>query len=108
MKLTKLDQNSEIAIQKEGKALEIEVKSGSLFFNITEPLADDETMNIRASTMLVGILNTLDGEIAVIELSTWDISVFVWDELNRGFLISTAIPSKTARRSTNDDMYPPG
>ena len=58
VKLTKLDQDSEIAITKEGKELEIEVKSGSLFFNVTEPLADDETMDIRTSTMMVGIRGT--------------------------------------------------
>lgn len=58
VKLTKLDQDSEIAITKEGKKLEVEVKSGSLFFNVTEPLADDETMNIRTSTMMVGIRGT--------------------------------------------------
>ena len=58
VKLAKLDQNSEISIQKEGKVLNIEIKSGSLFFNVTEPLEDDETMNIRASTMLVGIRGT--------------------------------------------------
>jgi len=57
-KLTKLDQDSEIAITKEGKKLEIEVRSGSLFFNVTEPLADDETMDIRTSTMMVGIRGT--------------------------------------------------
>ena len=58
VKLTKLDQNSEISIEKEGKALDIEIISGSLFFNVTEPLKDDETMNIRTSTMLVGIRGT--------------------------------------------------
>ena len=58
VKLTKLDQNSEISIEKDGKALDIQLKSGSLFFNVTEPLADDETMNIRTSTMLVGIRGT--------------------------------------------------
>ena len=58
VKLTKLDQNSGIAIRKEGKALNIELKSGSLFFNVSEPLADDETMNISTSTMLVGIRGT--------------------------------------------------
>ena len=57
-KLTKLDQNSEIEIQKDGKALEIIVSEGSLFFNVTEPLEDDETMTIRASSMLVGIRGT--------------------------------------------------
>ena len=58
VKLAKLDQNSEIAIQREGKALDIELKSGSLFFNVTKPLEDDEAMNIRTSTMLVGIRGT--------------------------------------------------
>lgn len=58
VKLTKMDQNSEIRIYKEDRRLEIEVKSGSLFFNVTEPLADDETMDIRTSTMLVGIRGT--------------------------------------------------
>ncbi len=58
VKLTKMDQDSEIIFQKEGKHLDIEVKSGSLFFNVTEPLADDETMNIRTSTMSVGIQGT--------------------------------------------------
>ncbi len=58
VKLTKMDQNSEIAIQKEDKQLEIEVKSGSLFFNVTEPLAEDETMDIRSSSMVVGIRGT--------------------------------------------------
>ena len=58
VKLTKLDQNSEISIEQDGKKLDIQLKSGSLFFNVTEPLADDETMNIRTSTMLVGIRGT--------------------------------------------------
>ena len=58
VKLTKMDQESEISIEKEGKALNIELKSGSLFFNVTQPLADDEAMNIRTSTMLVGIRGT--------------------------------------------------
>lgn len=58
VKLTKMDEESEIAIKKEDKLLEIEVKSGSLFFNVTQPLEEDETMNIRTSTMLVGIRGT--------------------------------------------------
>lgn len=58
VKLTKMDQNSEIAIQKEDRQLEIEVKSGSLFFHVTEPLAEDETMDIRSSSMVVGIRGT--------------------------------------------------
>ena len=54
-KLIKMDQKSKIVMEKDEKDLEIAVKSGSLFFHVPEPLADDETMDIRTSTMIVGI-----------------------------------------------------
>ena len=38
--------------------MDIQLRSGSLFFSVTQPLEDDETMNIRASTLLVGIRGT--------------------------------------------------
>ena len=57
-KLTKLDQNSEVTITREGEALEIAVKSGALFFNVTEPLDENESMDIRCSTMMIGIRGT--------------------------------------------------
>lgn len=58
IKLTKMDEESEVEIRKDGKKLEIIVNSGNLFFNITEPLGEDESLNIRTSTMLVGIRGT--------------------------------------------------
>lgn len=57
-KLAKMDEDSEVEIVKSDKLLELCVQSGGLFFNVTEPLAEDETMNIRTSTMLVGIRGT--------------------------------------------------
>lgn len=57
-KLAKMDEDSEVEIVKRDKLLELCVQSGGLFFNVTEPLAEDETMNIRTSTMLVGIRGT--------------------------------------------------
>ncbi len=57
-KLSKLDQESRIAIEKAGNKLSVDVQSGSMFFNITEALEDDESMDIRTSTMLVGIRGT--------------------------------------------------
>lgn len=57
-KLAKMDAGSEVEIQKSGKALEINVRSGSLFFDISKPLEDDETLNIRTSSMVVGIRGT--------------------------------------------------
>lgn len=58
VKLAKMDEESEIEIQKEGKELTASVKSGSLFFHVEEPLAEDETFDIRYSTMVVGIRGT--------------------------------------------------
>lgn len=58
VKLAKLDVSSKIEIEKKGKDLTIQLKDGNVFFNITEPLKDDETMTIRTSTMAVGIRGT--------------------------------------------------
>ena len=53
-----MDSDTQVEILKDGKKLEINAISGSLFFNVTEPLEDDEAMDIRASTMVVGIRGT--------------------------------------------------
>lgn len=58
VKLAKMDETSEIAIEKEDKKLEIQLKSGGLFFHVAEPLEEDETMEIRTSSMIVGIRGT--------------------------------------------------
>lgn len=58
VKLTKMDEKSEIEIQKADKKLEILVNRGNLYFNITEPLTEDENMEINTSTMVVGIRGT--------------------------------------------------
>lgn len=58
VKLTKMDAESEVEIRKIGRLLEIFVNSGGLYFNITEPLAEDETLNIRTSNIAIGIRGT--------------------------------------------------
>ena len=57
-KLIKEDAVSDISVRKNGKKLELLVDSGSIFFNVTEPLNAAETMTIRTSTMAVGIRGT--------------------------------------------------
>lgn len=57
-KLAKMDENSGASIEKENKHLKLLVDKGSLYFNITEPLEDDETLEIRTSSMTVGIRGT--------------------------------------------------
>lgn len=58
VKLAKMDEDSDIEIQKSGRDLEILLNGGSLYFNVTKPLEEDETMQIRTSTMGVGIRGT--------------------------------------------------
>ena len=57
-KLLKEDAESEVEIRKDGKRLEVLVSSGNVFFDVAEPLEDDESMCIRTSTMVVGIRGT--------------------------------------------------
>lgn len=57
-RLVKMDQESQIEVQKERKKLEIVVQSGSLFFHIAKPLEEDESLDIRTSSMMVGIRGT--------------------------------------------------
>ena len=58
VKLAKLDEDSKISISKRRKAMEVTVDAGSLYFNIKEPLDEDETLDIRTSNMAVGIRGT--------------------------------------------------
>ena len=58
VKLVKMDESSDAELRKNGKDLELYVHSGSLFFHSTEPLEEDETLEIRSSTMAVGIRGT--------------------------------------------------
>ena len=73
-KLAKLDAVSKAEVRKSGKKLELLVSSGNIFFNITSPLKDDEILNIRTSTMIVGIRGT-SGWIKVID--RWAAEIYV-------------------------------
>lgn len=57
-KLTKMDQNSNVSIKQNGRALELDINSGNLFFYVSEPLEQDESFNIRVSNMVTGIRGT--------------------------------------------------
>ncbi len=57
-KACKLDAVSEMEVRKSGKQLELLLNEGNLFFNVAEPLDDDESLNIRTSTMILGIRGT--------------------------------------------------
>ncbi len=57
-KAVKLDASSEATIDKSGKKLDINLVSGSIFFDVSKPLDGDEQLNIKTSTMITGIRGT--------------------------------------------------
>ena len=73
-KLSKLDASSKVEIRKSGKKLELLLSSGHIYFNVTSPLASDETLNVRTSTMVTGIRGTC-GWINVVDGGTTEIYV---------------------------------
>ena len=73
-KLTKLDAVSELEVRKAGKELELLLNSGQLYFNVTEPLNNDESLSIRTSTMVTGIRGT-SGWVRVVD--QWHTRVYV-------------------------------
>lgn len=58
-KAIKLDASTEVEITKSGKKLEVIIKSGQIFFDVTEKMKSDESLNIRTSTMVTGIHGTM-------------------------------------------------
>ena len=73
-KLAKLDEVSEAEVRKADKKLELLLGSGNLFFNVTSPLEEEETLNIRTSTMAVGIRGT-SGWVKV--LDRWTSEIYI-------------------------------
>lgn len=57
-KAVKLDQSSSATLRQSGKQLELLVKSGKLFFNVSKKLSAKESMNVRTSTMVTGVRGT--------------------------------------------------
>lgn len=57
-KAVKLDEKTSTTLCQSGKELELLVRSGKLFFNVSSPLAEKEDMNIRTSSMVTGIRGT--------------------------------------------------
>ena len=57
-KAVKLDEKSKTTLRQKNKKLELLLKSGKLFFNVSTKLKDDESMNVRTSTMVTGVRGT--------------------------------------------------
>ncbi len=57
-KAIKLSDNTNLTVNKNGHDLVVELNSGELFFNVTAPLENHETLNIKTSNMVTGIRGT--------------------------------------------------
>lgn len=73
-KLVKEDASSEVEVRKNGKKLEVNLISGKAFFDVTEKLDDDESLNISTSTMIAGIRGTA-GYVEVLDRWTTGLTV---------------------------------
>ncbi len=57
-KVVKLDSLTTCTVKKKGEQLELLLSTGKLFFNVTAPLKETETMTVRTSSMVTGIRGT--------------------------------------------------
>ncbi len=57
-KVVTMNETSRAEFTQKGKYLDLNLTKGSLFFEVDKPLEDDETFEIRTSTMVVGIRGT--------------------------------------------------
>ena len=57
-KIVTLQSDSRAEFLKNGKKLELKLTKGGLYFEVTEKLNDDESFEIKTSTMTVGIRGT--------------------------------------------------
>ncbi len=57
-KIVTLDENSRAEFTKNNNQMELNLTSGGVFFDVNQPLTDDESFEIRTATMTVGIRGT--------------------------------------------------
>ncbi len=57
-KIISIEENSRAEFYQKGKKLELVLTKGHLFFDVQQPLADNESLDIKSSTMVVGIRGT--------------------------------------------------
>lgn len=87
-RLAKADAATGLEIRKKGKALELLLQSGSVYFDIADPLEDDESLNICTSSMIIGIRGTcgwvdvVDQYTSVIHVLEGTVSCTVFDPVS--------------------------
>lgn len=112
-KAVKLDASSRGEVSKSGKKLELKAVSGKLFFNVTAPVKEDESLNIRTSTMVTGVRGTagwvevLDRSVSRIHLLEGTLTVTA-AEPSTGELRRTVITGGQTATAAVDGASRPG
>lgn len=57
-KAVKLDENTKVGIEKEGRKNEINLNSGNIFFNVNKKLTKEESVKVKTSNNTMGIRGT--------------------------------------------------
>ena len=111
-KAVKLDENSETELRKKWFKLEVLLDSGSVFFNVTVPLAKEETLNIRTSTMITGVRGTcgwvrvMDGGDTRVYLLEGKLECLVTNPMNGDSKTITLNPGQYADFYVFDENHP--
>lgn len=107
-KAVKLDQNSSVTFRQSGKKLELLVKTGKLFFNVSAPLTDEESMNIRTSTTVTGIRGTC-GVVEYVDVNKSKLYLLEGKvTLGSGFNATTIYGGQTATVVLGEKQEQPG
>ena len=83
-KIITIEENSRAEFYKDGKKLELKLTAGRLFFDVRKPLNANESLDIKSSTMVVGIRGTAG--YVWIDPVTGEENIFLAVNLHRLFL----------------------
>ena len=87
-RVAKADENTDLEIRRTRRKLEVLAASGNVYFNVNRPLEKDETLNIRTSTIAMGVRGTtgwvevVDGWVSRVYLLEGSVSATVTDPVS--------------------------
>jgi hypothetical protein len=105
VKAVTLSEETKAEVTQKNKKLELNVLKGEIYFKVMEPLADDESFDIRTSSMTVGIRGTsgyvkvLDKHSSQLVLTSGKVEVSSCDEtviVNAGEKLTVEVDDDTA------------
>ncbi len=87
-RVAKADENTDLEIRRTRRKLEVLAASGNVYFNVNRPLEKDETLNIRTSTIAMGVRGTtgwvevVDGWVSRVYLLEGSVTATVTDPVS--------------------------